>query len=202
MSVQVVVKFPNQKVVSVSVMNKCGTSTTFGTLGFPRIGKVVRNISRTLRPLNEYWEDDNDCPFNIDYKIAIVRDPVDRMYSVYKQRILSRNWENIKDDVTSWDMYVKDFKRIRNQYKDISIHTIPQVTRHGTDPKKFDFVYNTNELANSFIPKISVISGVNIPNNIHMKLTKDPKEKITKEHRELIQNYFADDYKYWGYYFQ
>jgi len=202
MSVQVVVKFPNNKVVSVSVMNKCGTSTVFATLGYPRIQTTIRNISRELRPRNEYWESNNDCPYNIDYNIAIVRDPVDRMYSVYKQRILSRNWENIKDDVISWDMYVRDFPRIKNQYKDIEIHTIPQVDRHGTDPSKFDFIYNTTELGSEFIPRISKISNVDIPTTIHFKKTRDPQEDIIDEHRQLIKEYFADDYKYWGNYFQ
>ena len=200
MSVQVVVKFPNNKVVSVSVMNKCGTSTTFGTLGYPRIGQVVRNISRELRPINEYWESNDDCPYKIDYHVAIVRDPVDRMYSVYKQRIIGRNWENIKDDVSSWDFFVKDFRRIHNQYKDIEIHTIPQVDRHGTDPNKFDYIYNTSNLAETFIPKMSEISGVDIP-VVHMKKSRDPQENITEEHRQLIKKYFADDYKHWGNYF-
>lgn len=201
MSVQVVVKFPNSKVVSVSVMNKCGTSTTFGTLGYPRLGKIVRNISRYLRPENEYWEANKDCPFDIDVHVAIVRDPVDRMFSVYKQRILSRNWENIKDDVTSWDYFVTDFVRIKNQYKDIEIHTIPQVDRHGNDPSKFDFIFNTNELIEKFIPKMSEISGTIIP-AIHMKKTNNPPIEITDNHRLLIKGYFEDDYKYWGNYFQ
>lgn len=199
--VRVVVRFPNQKTVSVAVVRKCGTSTVYSVLGYPRLGKITRTNKAVLASHNEFWISNKDCPFNIDFKFAIVRDPVDRMYSIYKQRILSRNVEDIKNEVTSWDMFVNNFYDIKSQYADIASHSYLQTEKLGCNPNEYNFICNTNQISTFFIPKISEISGVDIPNT-QLKRTKKPYEEITKKHIKLIKKYFKEDYKCWGNYFQ
>jgi hypothetical protein len=199
---KVTVLFPNKKSVSVNVANKCGSSTVRGILGYPRINGIIRHIPRHLRPHNEYYEGEETVPFTVDYKFVIVRDPVERFLSIYRQRVLSISADNITEEVTSFDYFVKNYEDIKNRYPDIEKNGHLQTQEIGKDYQMYDSVFNTNSLAKKFRKRISKISEVEIP-VVHLKNTRKAPDNfdVTDEHRKIIKELFSDDYAYWQNFF-
>lgn len=199
-----IVKFPNEKVVMVKIGLKCGTTSVYSMLVYPRLRTLEHTIydgeEKILTPLNEYWSTKKECPFKINYKIAIVRDPVQRFYSLYKQRVLNKN---LQDSKPNWEEFVNNFKNIVRPSQDLWGHSRPQYLTLGKDPSIYDYVFKTSEIDKfgKLVIKISDLD-MDMPNIHYNKSLNFGKIMwITPDHTKKIKEYYTTDYKYWGDYF-
>jgi len=201
---RLVVKFPNGKIVSVAVNLKCGYTSVRGILLFPRLKSLdlhnpadPDHLRNHLAPFNEYWDSNFDCPYKVDYNIAIVRNPVDRLYSLFKWTI--KYDEAINE---SWKTFLYNFSSINKKSLKKDDHYLPQYYVLGTNPLAYDYIYNTKNLK-EFTKTISDISGVKIP-NVHLNQSKNTQKKpawIGSKEKQIIMDYYKKDYQYWGEYF-
>jgi hypothetical protein len=200
------IKFKNGTVIQVACPNKSGISTVTDILGYPFFGDFrARNGRSELLKSGQWIRTENySKEWIISKKIAVLRDPVSRTASCFADRVLKKNRNGSRDKIPSFDYFVKNLKDIQEKFPDIKIHSETQIHWVGTDPSQFDYVFNTKQLSHEFTNVISELSGVSIPNTSHRKSSRGLSRsfEITEEHKRLIKEFYADEYKYWSNYFQ
>lgn len=200
------VRFPNDKVVQVTCPNKSGISTVTDILGYPFFNefRARGGRSRLLKTGNWIKTNNYSKEWVIEKKIAIIRDPISRTASCYADRVMKKNRNNSRDTVPSFDYFVRNLKQVQEQHHDLLVHSQTQLHWLGTDPNYYDYIFNTKQLSVEFANIISEISGVKIPTTSHRKSSRGLSKsfEITEEHKRLIKEFYADEYKYWGDYFQ
>lgn len=199
------VTYSNGKTVTLHAANKCGISTVQSYLGYPFWYDMRgRNGKRILKDQGLWIDRDQFKKFTnpkADHKAAVVRDPVSRMRSIYSDRVIKKNRENCKQEITSWDLFVNEFPYWQEKYKDIKIHSILQ-SRILLSPSSYDKIFTTKQLGDEVRKWLGNIVGVDIP--FHKgKDGKGASESIdiTPSQTLLIKEYFSDDYKILGNYF-
>lgn len=202
----IVTVFPNEKAVEVAVATKCGCSTVVDVLGYPHFNGFRARSGRAkllkekkyFRNIDRYTED-----FPIVSKIAVVRDPVERLASCFADRILKKNRNGMREHITSFDYLVNNLESLQKQFVDLRQHSRPQVMWLGEDPTYYDHIFTTKDLQTGFTPVISKISGVEIPQTSHRKPTGRLKNtfEVTDQQKKIIKEFYEDDYKFWGDYF-
>jgi hypothetical protein len=203
-----VVVFPNEKVVRVRCPNKSGISTVTDILGYPFFNNFRARGGRSELIKGKKWFKEINDPeletLSIDVNIAVLRDPVSRLASCYADRVLKKNRNGSRDEIPSWDYFVRNLEDIQSKYKDLFIHSRTQLHWLGEDPSMYDYVFNTKQLSVEFASVISKTSGVDIPTTSHRKSSRGLSNSfnITDEHRKIIKEFYADEYRIWGDYFQ
>jgi hypothetical protein len=117
--------------------------------------------------------------------------------------VLLKNINNARNEVDNWDDFINNLEYFREKYADIKLHSGLQIARIGTNPSLYDNVYNTSEISGRFLQDVIKIAGVEIP-PIQTKHSKSVRVDIkpTAEQIAFIKDFYSDDYKYWGPYFQ
>ena len=202
-----IVQFPNKKTLYVACSKKCGTTSATSIMGYPRAqSHMARQMKTVLNQHGEWWKTVPRSPHKlneIDYKYAIVRDPVNRIVSCFKDRVLLKNRNNIKNEVDNWEDFINNLDYFRNKFIDLKRHSLPQVNVIKKDPSFYDEIYTTQEISNKFLNNISEIAECKIPPIQTKTSHKIPQNFIvTEKHVEIIKDYYSDDYSYWGDYFQ
>jgi len=203
-----IVKFPNQKTLFVACSKKCGTTSITSILGYPRLGRhAARQMKHELVPRKEWFKTLNRSPYTLedmDYTIAVVRDPVRRLASCFLDRVLLKNRNNIKAEVDNWEDFINNLEYFRDkpEYTDLRRHSFPQVMILGTDTSRYDKIFKTSDIGNSLVNYIGKIANYNII-PIQTKVSSPVKQElnITEEHKKIIRDYYSDDYTYWSNYF-
>lgn len=128
-----------------------------------------------------------------DYRIAVVRDPVERVRSAYTNRVIFHKKMNIPG---GWNQYMNMFPNFKNV--DLNHHTTTMTKWLGTDSSKYTHIFTTSEIY-KISDLLSNISGKNISNIKKQIGGSENKESIviTEEQINKIKNFHADDYKYW-----
>ena len=203
-----IVKFPNNKILYVRCSAKCGTTSATSIIGYPRAKQHLgRQMKHILREYNEWWPREDVYPYNInnvDYNVAIIRDPIERLISCYRDRIIYKNRDNVKEHVTSWNFFVNNLQELRNTYNDVYLHTNPQTSTTGTDTSVFNNVFLTKNISTEFVNYISKISE-SVVTASHTKRTDNltfEEFEVTPEHIGIIKKFYKTDYKVWKNYFQ
>jgi hypothetical protein len=202
-----IVKFPNSKTLYVACSKKCGTTSATSIMGYPRAqSHMARQMKTVLNQYNEWWKTVSRSPYELaemDYKYAIVRDPVNRIVSCFKDRVLLKNRNNIKSEVDNWEDFINNLDYFRNKYVDLKRHSLPQVNVIKKDPSFYDKIYLTQNISTKFLKDVSVIAQCEIP-PIQTKTSRKVPQNftVTEEHINIIKDYYSDDYTYWGDYFQ
>ena len=156
-----------------------------------------------VRELEKYGRVELTEEHEPDYRIAVVRDPVSRLCSAYKDRIVTKNRENLQKKIRSWKEFLAKLERLQQTSRDIAIHTTPQVRRLGTDASVYDRVFTTQQLSNEFLEYLEQIGGCAIP-PIKFNTTEHTLERYTPvsaRDREYIRELYDTDYRYWGAFF-
>ena len=187
------------KTVIVNVSHKVGKSTIINLLGYP-LTNYFGSKSQVRKKLNPNDFTIDKCFEDTDLKVAIVRDPIERIKSCYNDRIVKKNRDNLKDRIKSFTDFCNNFEDLyKNEYQ-IKIHSYPQVEELGTNPNYYDLIVNTKDINTKFKPELEKLLNVNIPETIKNRSHSDS-IKITNEEIEYFKDFYKEDYKYYGEYF-
>lgn len=205
------VSYSNNNKIMVASSLKCGSTTTVQYLGYPLIGKFDKRSARKDLFEEGLWKEYNveDLTENIlkqyPIRIAIVRDPVDRLFSAYKDRVQLRNKGDLRDTLDTFSKFIYNIDYARED-ENIKIHTDTQCSQIGSDPSIYTKVINSNNIDNVLLPIISKVSRhPNIPLAMRKVTVRKTKEKPVFENKEkelkIIKEMYKEDYQVWGKYF-
>jgi hypothetical protein len=198
--------FPNGKIVALHANNKCGISTVQSYLGYPFFFDMRgRNGKAELKEKGLWFDKDMGKNFiapDADHRAAVIRDPVKRMTSIYTDRVLRKNRENCKQEITSWEIFVNELPTWQSKYKDILIHSLVQADVLS-EVESYEKIFNTGQLSNDVRQWVSNHAGITIPPH-KGKDGRGASEaiQVTPEQEKLIKKYYAKDYEVFGNYFQ
>lgn len=198
------------KKLSVCAAHKCGSTSIIQYLGESlklhynyeniKTTKSRTYIKKFFIDLNywkipETWKDIEDC----DIKIVVVRDPVERLISVYNDRIIKRNRDNLQTKIKNFDYFVCNLNDLREESRHLYNHSQPQVEYIGTNTDRFTHIIKTDELANIF----PTILGIPTTKIFHLKKTtkKFPDIILSTQIKNKIYEYYKEDYLIWSSYF-
>ena len=202
------ITYDNGQNLLVGCTNKSGSSTAIAMLAYPLLGEIkYRNERRPLFAQRKWREchlhqlthtDKTKFPV----RIAIIRDPVERFISAYKDRVQQRNKDNTRAWITDFDYFVENIHTIRNKSRDLRNHTQPQSKSLGTDPTFYTDIIFTREIDTKLKEKIEAISQVpGVPTPREKNSDKIPQVHATYDHIQKIKKLFKEDYDAWGQYF-
>lgn len=200
------ITYKNNNKLSVSVANKCGSSSCISIIGYPFLGnfkyrKDTNQINRKNWKVISLLKIQNILS-QYPIRVAIVRDPVERFISCYKDRVIQRNKDKVKDTVSDFSYFVNNIEVIRTKYKDIYRHTEPQVKSYGLNPKIFTHIINIKDINDQFIPLIEEVSNTqNIPVVYHKNSFAVSEIIPTEEDIKKIKKFYDIDYKFFGEFF-
>jgi hypothetical protein len=134
----------------------------------------------------------------IDSKIVIIRDPIERLYSVYNDRVVLRNMNGSNDTIKSWEDFVYNLKDYRKQFADVAQHSRKQVEYfYEKDIDSYDKVYKTADITKHVKKHIGRVAEVKLKAT-HRKNRQTNQIEYNKDVEivKIIQEHYADDYKY------
>lgn len=200
------ITYKNNNKLSVSVANKCGSSSCISIMGYPFLGnfkyrKDTNQINRKNWKVISLLKIQNILS-QYPIRVAIVRDPVERFISCYKDRVIQRNKDKVKDTVSDFSYFVNNIEVIRTKYRDIYRHTEPQVKSYGLNQKIFTHIINIKDINDQFIPLIEEVSNTqNIPVVYHKNSFAVSEIIPTEEDIKKIKKFYDIDYKFFGEFF-
>ena len=111
---------------------------------------------------------------------AVVRDPIDRLLSAYRDRVYTKNMDEFEN--CSWEWFCNNFKDLVLQGTDIGRHCRPQVDWLGRDANRYNTVFYTSDLNNKFKAIVENITGATIPdlfenasNHVNIEMSDEQK---------------------------
>lgn len=205
------VTYPNNGKIIIAPSLKCGSTTITQYLGYPLIGKFDKRSARKSLLEEGLWKEYNiqDLTESIlkqyPIRIAVVRDPVDRLFSAYKDRVQFRNKGDLKDTINTFSKFIYNIDYARED-ENIKIHTDTQCNQIGSDPSIYTKVINSNNIDDILLPIISKVSRYySIPLAIRKATVRKTQEKPVFENKkkelEIIKEMYKEDYEVWGKYF-
>jgi hypothetical protein len=192
------------KIFCVIVPQKSGISTITNILGYPAT-KDVRSKSQTRRTLRKQnrllhiggtLEEELDFAkennIKIDYLYAVVRDPIDRFKSSYKDRVLKKNKDQFENQ--SLDFAIYNLGRLIKLERDFGKHARPQSRWLGSNPQEFDQIFSTYDLNTKFKPLVEEVAGISIP-DIRENVSNDNiTVELTPKQEEYLEQFYSKDY--------
>jgi len=131
--------------------------------------------------------------FDAEVRIAVIRDPVERIRSAYTNRILYHQKMSCPGGID--ELIHKLPNRVN---PDLLHHTMPMLRFLGQYPESFTHIFTTKEI-DKVADLLSEISGKKVPNIKRQTGGSEYKDKIqiTQDHINKIKHVYADDYKFW-----
>jgi len=196
--------FDNGKNLQVDVAQKAGSSSivvyivqcfnSYSTDLSPRQNHKQLRTSGKLTP--KIYK---DSPIQkIDNKIVIIRDPIERLYSIYNDRVVLRNMNDSNDTIKSWEDFVYNLQNYRSQFADVAQHSRKQVEYFlEKDINSYDKVYKTADITTKVRKHIGRIAEVKLQAT-HRKNRQTNLVEYNKDPEiiKIIQEHYADDYDY------
>ena len=190
-------------VIAVVVPQKCGISTVTNMLAYHLTNKVLsktkcrRTLSNTGYLINPGQLEETFfidwCNPKPDLVFAVVRDPIDRLLSAYRDRVYTKNMDEFEN--CSWEWFCNNFKDLVLQGTDVGRHCRPQVDWLGRDANRYHTVFNTQDLNTKFKTIIEDITGVPIP-DLFENVSDHFDIAITNEQKKFFADYYARDYEF------
>ena len=143
------------------------------------------------------------------WKVAVVRDPVDRLLSCYANRVLGYKClsniaisEEDREAGVVPDPDLKTFIGLFWRYRQISHeiyhHALPMVSYLGNDPKYYDVIYPISEvgrLAEDVAAKVGTVPALK---RMQTSGTKIDRTMLNERQIEKVKRIFAKDYDIYG----
>lgn len=195
----------NGNKILVGVAEKAGSSTAIATMGYPIMGQFKYRDERKHLLRSGVWKELhygrvknwNEFPT----RIGIVRDPIKRFVSCYKDRIANKNKDNVQTYVKNFYDFVINLEKIRTISTDIYKHTLPLTEILGT-AKNYNHIILTENIDKEFVPLIKKISGNKDVPIVRHKMSNKAKDIIPNEEEIfLIKEFYKKDYEEYGSYF-
>lgn len=146
-------------------------------------------------------------------RMAVVRDPVERLLSCYSNRVLHYRELSAKKIVSSAlaqhdlpaDPSLEDFIANLNAYRamswSIDHHARPMVDFLGKDPTYFENIYAMKDIP-KFVEEVSKEVGQELAlERLQEGEEKIPPGALSSQQRGLIENYYSKDYSSFESYF-
>lgn len=193
-----IVKYDDFSIMA-HVPHKCGISSVINYLAWPYLQGTGSNKKETVKSLSRLDKVDYRETLSIinetnAYKIALVRDPVSRVSSVWSDRVLKKNKDKLS--TTSWEYFITNFARLRDSCPDISMHSRPYTEYIDTDLSKYDLIVNSKEIDNVLIPWLNQkLKCKIIPSRRNVSLSLRVKHKLKPSEIEFIKDYYKRDYE-------
>jgi hypothetical protein len=189
----------NGTMVEINVALKCGITSVTSILAYPFCNKVLSK-SKSRKILEPYsvhsspyfYKNKEKLP--IDIKIAIVRDPIKRIKSIWGDRIKRRNKPNLDD--TSFEYFFRNFWPL-HACPDIRKHSQTQVTFIGVNANYYDHIFDISLINTKFKNIIEKISNTAI---VDIAINKSNKSnfKLTRKQFDFFKHVYSLDFDYYG----
>jgi len=134
-------------------------------------------------------------PSSFKYDVCIIRDPVDRFVSGYRNRILFHG-ELPYQEKPTFDYFINNLDDYFALYPRLARNFAPQVSSIGKDRSWFTHIIETKDLEQLFVlfeqeyerpfPRLKLQQG-----------GSDIKVTVTEEHINLIKQRYREDYEIW-----
>jgi len=197
--------YHNGNKILVGAAEKAGSSTIILTMGYPVLGKFKSRRDREALLKKGLWKEiyHKGVTNWIEYpiRIAVVRDPVERLISCYRDRVLIKNIDKIRDIYKSVSSFVDNLDIARQESEDLFKHSRPLVDILGP-ASNYTKIIDMENISTEFVPIIKQVSGNNnVPDIIFNKNTKAEKVISTNKDIQKIKKYYKEDYEEYGSYF-
>lgn len=194
----------HNKVFCVIVPQKCGISSVTNILGYPITGEIISKsrTRRILKKKNHLYHIGNtldielsfakENDISIDYLYAVVRDPLDRFISAYKDRILKKDTDGFGDKSLSFA--IENLPTLISSETDFGLHARPQSHWLGNSIAIYDKVFDTRDLNKTFKPLVEKAANVSIP-QMRENVSDDAINiELTPEQKKYLQTFYSSDY--------
>ena len=197
--------YNNGNKILVGAAEKAGSSAIILTMGYPVLGKFKSRRDREALLKKGLWKEiyHKGVTNWIEYpiRIAVVRDPVERLISCYRDRVLIKNRDKMRDKYKSFSSFVDNLDIARQESEDLFKHSRPLVDILGP-ASNYTKIIDMENISTEFVPIIKQVSGNNnVPDIIFNKNTKAEKVISTNKDIQKIKKYYKEDYEEYGSYF-
>jgi hypothetical protein len=157
--------------------------------------------SRTLQKMMHNSTNDHYYIGRISYmvRVAILRNPVDRIKSFFSHWILDRNQDNIKKEINSLSDLLENLVHLQKKYHWIDAHT-----RKYYEVLHPNFVYDkffkTADISTTFLEYLNSVCDIPV-DRIHLNISNSSNVIHTNSDKILIENIYAKDYDLYSKYF-
>lgn len=194
------ITYKNDNKILVSVANKCGSSTCITIMGYPFLGefryrKDTKQLPRNNWHVTSLNKMQTEVIKSYPVRVAIIRDPIERFVSCYKDRVCQRNKDNMRSQIPNFSYFLKNIDVIKQKSRDITNHTKSLVSSYGIDTGLYTHIINTKNINTEFIPLIEKISEcTDIPVVYWKNSFAITDILVTEEEKTMLKKMYAIDY--------
>lgn len=158
-----------------------------------KVRKVMDNHNRLI-----YVGDTDDIVFakenniKIDFTFGVVREPISRFKSCYRDRVVKKNKDKLKNN--SVDFVVNNLQQLIDSGTDFGMHARPQVDWLGKNYEIYDSIIKTKQINLKLKPLISKELGINIP-DIRSNKSGHSEIYLNRKNISILKEFYKEDYK-------
>lgn len=193
----------NNQVLMIVVPQKCGISTVVNILGWNLFNRKATKGEIRLRwsstkamlhigaPGEVEWCKENKI--KPELIIGVVRDPIERIKSIYFDRVLTKNKDQLKN--LTFEYFFNNFNSLIKNNSDVGRHARKQCSWLSDDVNFYDQIITTNQINDILRPIIEKKIGFEIPSLIKNQSVKS-NLIVSEEQSNFFQNYYSEDYEF------